>query len=259
MYTASLETAVEDVGFGQRMGWTGTRIWGLVDADRPGSRHGVLAAAELEPEVVHPLHRHHVGEQATYVLDGELDYLAPTGSVRLAAGQAGLALPGHWHGYRNSGPRPARVLTMFGGVSRVEEVGQELAPECGAAEGGMQTAPAAAGAEPPPCTSDGSVDVRWLVSAEVLGSRHLMVGELTASPAVRVGPHRHATEEVVFVLEGAFSVGGAGSVAELGSGELVWIAPGEAHVLAALGDASARALMIHFGGSTPAQAGFHAA
>ena len=61
-------------------------------------------------EVAPHLHRAH--SDAFYVLEGELEFIVGEEVVRAEAGAYVLSPPGVVHGFRNTGPVPARVLNL---------------------------------------------------------------------------------------------------------------------------------------------------
>ena len=84
--------------------------------DLAPSRNMALAEGRIEPGARYHVHAHRTIEQITYVVSGEVEVLSfdagadGPGSVRLAAGQAVVTLPGESLEFRCAGEVAARVL-----------------------------------------------------------------------------------------------------------------------------------------------------
>ncbi len=84
--------------------------------DLAPARNMALAEGLIEPGARYRVHAHRTIEQITYVVSGEVEVLSfdaeagATGSVRLAAGEAVVTLPGQSLEFRCIGEAAARVL-----------------------------------------------------------------------------------------------------------------------------------------------------
>jgi len=77
---------------------------------------GTLGVAEFEvpPHApTPPPHIHHAHEEVFYVLEGELEFLAGTETVRASAGTFVMVPIGNLHTFSNPTDRPARFLNTF--------------------------------------------------------------------------------------------------------------------------------------------------
>jgi len=78
---------------------------------------GTLGLAEFGlPPQAHdapPPHIHHTHEESFYVLEGELDFMVGTETVRVGQGAFVMVPAGVAHTFRNPTERPARFLTTF--------------------------------------------------------------------------------------------------------------------------------------------------
>jgi quercetin dioxygenase-like cupin family protein len=75
-----------------------------------------LSANEIEFDTSFevPSHVHDDHVDAFYVLEGEVEFLLESGSVRAGPGTFVAAPPGMLHGFRTDGPGRARVLNFHG-------------------------------------------------------------------------------------------------------------------------------------------------
>jgi mannose-6-phosphate isomerase-like protein (cupin superfamily) len=87
----------------------------IVQEDGTQTR-GTLGVAEftVPPHApTPPAHIHHAHEEVFYVLEGELDFLAGTETVRAGAGTFVMVPIGALHTFRNPTDKPARFLNTF--------------------------------------------------------------------------------------------------------------------------------------------------
>lgn len=72
-----------------------------------------LSIHEIEFDTTFEVPRHaHSHVDATYVLDGEIEFFDGDEVVRAGPGTLLAAAPGTKHGFRNPGPGPARILAL---------------------------------------------------------------------------------------------------------------------------------------------------
>jgi quercetin dioxygenase-like cupin family protein len=92
-----------------------------------GSQHFGMFESVLPAGAVVFLHRHHSYEEAFYVLEGEITYRLGEREVTASAGTCVFIPAGVVHGFKNSGPGPARHLVIHAPVqalAAIEALGQ---------------------------------------------------------------------------------------------------------------------------------------
>ena len=73
-----------------------------------------IAEFEVAPHApTPPLHIHHAHEEGFYVLEGELEFLTGTATVRAGQGTFVMVPIGDVHTFRNPTDKPARFLNTF--------------------------------------------------------------------------------------------------------------------------------------------------
>lgn len=101
----------------------------------PKTTGGAFAAVEITVPPRHgpPLHSHDVDSEYFYVLEGELTFLHPGGSVRAKAGDS-VFLPARGrHGFRNDGNVNARALIIFAPGEKAHRLFRALHEKLGGA------------------------------------------------------------------------------------------------------------------------------
>jgi quercetin dioxygenase-like cupin family protein len=202
-----------------------------------GSSHTYFVAAELAPGG-HVEPHGHSHEEAFYVLDGEPDLVTGDASTTLTLGAFGLLDVGEIHGWRNSGDRPARWLSVNAPVPLVtdpyfEADGGKTSPDgsrtaLGEARPGALTSTRElklAGYKPTDMTG---VSVDFLVD-EAFGADLLRLFVVNYAPGGSMGPHEHPVEEFYFVLEGEVFATADDLEVTLGPGDFLWTGVGCIH------------------------------
>ena len=111
---ASLFAADQPAGFSRK-------ILAEQDLATPG-KHGVVALVEFQPGGFAPRHQH-PGEEMLYVIEGSVRLEVDGQAAReLGAGEAAIIPPGTPHSGRNTGAKPARIVSSY-----FVEKGQPLA------------------------------------------------------------------------------------------------------------------------------------
>ena len=90
----------------------GFDYWSIVDDSDPAAVHTGFGIARLEPGGSIEAHVHSF-EESFYVLEGEVVYETPGGSVTLRPGDYGLAPVGVEHRWRNAGTETVRWAAML--------------------------------------------------------------------------------------------------------------------------------------------------
>jgi quercetin dioxygenase-like cupin family protein len=92
-----------------------------------GSQHFGMFESVLPAGAMVFLHRHNSYEEAFYVLEGEITYRLGEREVTASAGTCVFIPAGVVHGFKNSGPGPARHLVIHAPVqalAAIEALGQ---------------------------------------------------------------------------------------------------------------------------------------
>jgi quercetin dioxygenase-like cupin family protein len=206
----------------------------LAGADS-GSSHTHLVVAELDSGGYVDSHRHS-HEEAFYVLDGEPELLSGDGAIPLGQGGFGLVDVGEIHGWRNSGDRPARWLSVNAPLPLASDPyfdvdadsALETAPAVGAPRSAAFTSTRElnlAGYKPNDMTG---VSVDFLVD-EAFGADLLRLFVVAYAPGGSMGPHEHPVEEFYFVLEGEVFATADDLEVTLGVGDFLWTGVGCVH------------------------------
>jgi quercetin dioxygenase-like cupin family protein len=116
----------EDRSLGSVSGWVGMSVRWLFTDETVESRALTLNVTTFEPGGAHELHRHAGCEEVLYLLEGSGLHLTDSGERAIAAGEVAYIPASEWHGFRNDGDVPARVLCCYGGVASLDAAGYEL-------------------------------------------------------------------------------------------------------------------------------------
>ncbi len=89
-----------------------------------------------QPGATTPTHQHHGSEETITVIDGRGEFWAGEQTVELTTGETIVIPPHTWHGFRNVGEHPLRIIaSIAGGKPLVEyEADPGTAIEVGSAE-----------------------------------------------------------------------------------------------------------------------------
>ena len=93
---------------------------------------------------------------------------------------------------------------------------------------------------PPP-----SKKVTKIMMDPVIGSKHVAVGYTVYPPGEKGKPHAHTGEETIFVLKGKAKIISGNEQQILESGDIVYLAPGETHILENAGEEEFHFLWIY--------------
>ncbi|USN98861.1 MAG: cupin domain-containing protein [Phycisphaeraceae bacterium] len=102
----------------------------LLTADQTGGA-ATLVMLDVAPGAGTPPHVHEREDESFLVLDGEIDITLDGRTTRLGAGEAAWGARGVPHMFRNSSPRPARLVVTAtpGGLDRFFVAADEMFPE----------------------------------------------------------------------------------------------------------------------------------
>ena len=76
----------------------------------------------------------------------------------------------------------------------------------------------------------GTVTIRWLITKDI-GAEHFAMRLFEVEPGSQAGPHSHAWEHEVFILEGNGVFKGDQEEFDVGPGNVIFIPPYESHQL----------------------------
>jgi quercetin dioxygenase-like cupin family protein len=85
-----------------------------------GARHGCAVRLTVAPGGGYEVHRHRGAERVIYVLDGAGTHLGVGGPAEVHRDDALVIPAGAWHGFRNSGPEPVRLLILATPATRLK-------------------------------------------------------------------------------------------------------------------------------------------
>lgn len=81
-----------------------------------------------EPGELTPTHRHDGCEETITVLEGRGEFWADKERVELEAGETIVIPPNIWHGFRNAGENPLRIIASIAGERPLVEYEAEPGP-----------------------------------------------------------------------------------------------------------------------------------
>jgi quercetin dioxygenase-like cupin family protein len=240
---------------------SGARVQSLINSGTVGSHRGMLSVAEFEPGGEHKLHRHPNCEQATFLLHGTGLHLTDRGNVLQEVGDAVYVSKGEWHGFRNTGPEPARLVTLHGAGS-FQEAGYESFGHRPCAKG----KPLVAVVRLRDLQGDAGLDqeagfiglgVFWLITRETVGAENLLLGASTFEPGGVHQHHRHPNgDEILFIINGGGKHLTPDEAVSLSAGEIAYIPANEYHGFDNLPGVLTKTLFGYFGAGSLSEAGY---
>lgn len=223
---------------------------------------GLVAVEVLRDEVASTPHQIPT-ESATLLLTGKGAWIGAA-DLLLGPGEGVFNPPGTWRGGLTSQGGGAMVLlTVFGGCTELEEAPVTLVGAPDAHECGRRIAPPVDG-----CSADhhdvlgavgGFVDmgVRWLATADTVGSRSLVVATSTFVPGGSHELHRHPdADEFFLVVSGTGEHLTQDGSVRLAAGDLAFIPAGEWHGFRTDPEITTRTVYGYLGAGSLAQAGY---
>ncbi|WP_375468258.1 cupin domain-containing protein [uncultured Nostoc sp.] len=126
--TVNFKTSLVQPGKGSTFLVLGDLYTLLAEGKDTGGRYG-LAEVLMQPQSIAPPHIHEQADEADYVLEGEVEYQHDEQTIVATAGTFMHFTRGQYHGYKNIGLKPAKILmwvTPAGGEQFFAEVGQPV-------------------------------------------------------------------------------------------------------------------------------------
>ena len=240
----------------------GVSVRDVINRNTVDTHRGMLAIAEFAPGGSHQLHRHHASSQISYLLSGKGEHLTENGPVALKAGDATYVPRNIWHGFRNTGPDKAVLLSIYSPAAQLPDAGYETF------QGPVDSSKLAnvAMASLSKMQGDAALDadsgfiglgVFWLATRATVGSEDFLLGASTFEPGGLHEHHRHPRgDEFLYILEGGGEHLTPDGAIPLSAGEIAYIPANEYHGFKNPEGVLTRTLFGYFGPATLAEAGY---
>lgn len=241
---------------------TGAKVWQLINATTVGSIRGMLLITEFAPGGKHTLHRHANSEQASFLLSGKGEHLTEHGPVIQEAGDAIYVSRNEWHGFRNIGEQPAKLVSLFGTAGALSQAGYEsysgrLSPRPNPVIKRVRLRDLQSDTNLDENTGFIGLGVYWLITRETVGAENIVLGASTFEPGGVHEHHRHPNgDEILFILEGGGKHLTPNGEAGLGAGEIAFIPANEYHGFDNPPSVITRTIFGYFGPGSLAEAGY---
>ena len=240
----------------------GARVKTVIDRQTVGTHRGMITIAEFAPGGGHALHRYHASARISYLLSGRGEHLTCNGSLPLKAGDATYVPENTWHGFRNTGPEKAVLVSVYSPAAELSEAGYETYR----GDMDLSVPPSVAKASLAHLQGDAALDqdagfiglgVFWLATRDTLGTDQFLLGASTFEPDGLHEHHRHARgDEFLFILEGGGEHLTTDEAISLCAGEIAYIPANEYHAFRNPPGVLTRTLFGYFGAATLAEAGY---
>lgn len=240
----------------------GVSVRTVIDRRTVGAHRGVMSIAEFAPGGSHQLHRYTHSGQISYLLNGRGEHLTCNGAVPLKPGDATYAPQNTWHGFRNTGPEKAVLVSIYSPAATLSEAGYETY------QGDIDLSEPASLAKVSlaQLQGDAALDenagfiglgVFWLATRDTLGTDSFLLGASTFDPDGIHEHHRHPRgDEFLFILEGGGEHLTSDEAIPLSAGEIAFIPANEYHGFRNPPGVLTRTLFGYFGAPTLTEAGY---
>jgi quercetin dioxygenase-like cupin family protein len=241
---------------------SGVSVRDLINRDTVGARRGMLSIAHFSPGGYHLLHRHPASAQISYLISGRGEHLTENGPVAIRAGDATHIPKNTWHGFRNTGPTEAVLLSIYSPAAQLADAGYETY------RGDLDRSrpPHVAKSSLADLQGDAALDdtqgfvglgVYWLATRGSVGSEGFLLGASTFEPGGLHEHHRHAKgDEFLYILEGGGEHLTPEGAVPLSAGEIAYIPANEYHGFKNPKGVLTRTLFGYFGAATLDEAGY---
>lgn len=226
------------------------------------THRGMLSIAEFAPGGSHKLHRHDHSGQISYLLAGQGEHLTENGPIPLRPGDATYVPQNTWHGFRNTGPNKALLLSIYNPAATLAEAGYETYR----GELDRSKAPTVPKASLAELQGDAALDeeagfvglgVYWLATRDTIGTDGFLLGASTFEPGGLHEHHRHPHgDEFLYILEGGGEHLTPDGAISLTAGEIAYIPANEYHGFKNKEGVLTRTLFGYFGPATLGEAGY---
>jgi len=241
---------------------TGVSVKSIINRASVGSQRGMMSIAEFEPGGSHRLHRHPSTAQISYLLSGGGEHLTTHGPVPVKAGDTTYAPQNEWHGFRNTGDKPAVLVSLYGPAADPSEAGYETYK----GELDLSRPPAVRKVSLSDLQGDAALNedegfiglgVFWLATRDTVGAESLLLGASTFEPGGLHEHHRHPNgDEILFILEGGGEHLTPDGAVPLSAGEIAYIPANEFHGFKNPAGVLTKTLFGYFGPGTLDEAGY---
>jgi quercetin dioxygenase-like cupin family protein len=260
MLKTRIDSGVRDQDLAARPDWEGAELRWLVDSDQAGAELGALGLITVQPGAEYAAHRYGEVDRTLYLLDGSGEHRAGDEHVALVQDDSLYVGRGRWHGFRNRGQEPARVLAVYSprpGVLDYEllDDGVEVLDQ------GLPSIPLESVPDDPNLADDQGwygLSVKWLVTDESAGAGSALLGASRFEPGGSHVLHRHPiAEEILFVREGGgWHLHPDGREEAIEPGTVTFAGRGEWHGFKARGDVETSCLFVYMGAAALDGAGY---
>jgi quercetin dioxygenase-like cupin family protein len=240
----------------------GASVKQLITPASVGSKRGMMSIAEFAPGGSHKLHRHPRAGQISFLSSGSGEHLTENGSVPVKAGDTTYVPANEWHGFRNTGSKPAILVSLYSPAATLADAGYE------SHQGTLDLSRPASVRKISlsDLQGDAALDedagfiglgVFWLATRDTLGTDSFLLGASTFEPGGLHEHHRHPNgDEILFILEGGGEHLTPDGAVPLSAGEIAYIPANEFHGFKNPEGVLTKTLFAYFGSATLAEAGY---
>jgi quercetin dioxygenase-like cupin family protein len=259
MLKTRIDFGVRDERVAERPEWERTEVRWLVDATHGRAELGALVLIAVQPDGGYAAHRYDDIDRTLYLLEGSGEHHAGEERVPLKRDDSLYVERGRWHGFRNLGGKPARLLVVYS--PRNQFLDYALLADGDTKDQGLPVISLEQVPDDPDLADDQGwygLSVKWLVTDESAGAQSALLGASRFEPGGSHVLHRHPiAEEILFVREGGgWHLHPDGREEAIAPGTVTFAGRGEWHGFRARPDTETRCLFVYLGAAALDGAGY---